>query len=179
MASSKAIGVWTFLAVAAVAAAASYYGMGYVRSRIAPTVDTSLRAVLPAAEWATVYRKSGKVEIPVATIGPASDENPEMLSLLVNAARYGVPAPQAAPDLFLNVRFSPKGGGEGRMAHYGYVTRDGALGRADDWAKVPSALRRWLAGVAAEHPEKEYTIVDTPGGKVAAPVLPELKDAGQ
>lgn len=176
MANKKAMGVWGFLAVAALAAVAAYYVTDRVRAEVAPPVDMSLKSVLARAEWVAVYRKSGKVEIPFVTMGPAQDENPQRYELLTSATRLGTPAPEGEPDLIFNIRFTPKNGGPGRVAHFGYMVRTGALGRGADWGTVAPPVRKWLAALDAKNPEQEYTIVDTPGGKVAAPVLPELKD---
>jgi hypothetical protein len=179
MAKSKTMGIWGFLAVAVLGALAAYFVMDRLRAAVAPPVDMSLKSVLARAEWAAVYRKSGKVEIPFATMGPGADENPQRFRLLMDATRLGVPAPEQKPDLIFNIRFTPRSGGHGRIAHFGYIVRTGALGRGDDWGIVSPAIQRWLAALDARNPAREYTIVDTPGGKVAAPVLPELKNKGE
>lgn len=170
------MGIWGFLAIAVPAAVGGYVVMDRVRAAVAPPVDMSLKTVLSHAEWASVYRKSGKVEIPFASMGPGQDENPVRFRLLTDSTRIGGAAPTAAPDLLFNIRFTPDNGGPGRIAHFGYVVRTGALGRGHDWGVVAPPVREWLAKLSAGTPEKEYTIVDTPGGKVAAPVIPGLKD---
>ena len=177
--SSKLRGVWAFLAIAILAGTASYFVMDHLKASIAPSVDTSLRAVLARAEWASVFRKSGKVEIPFATLGPAVDENPELFRALVRGVRYGAPVPKQEPDLYFNIRFIPESGGHGRIAHFGYVIKSGALGRGDEWATVPPELKNWLMQLDARTPEKEWAIVPTPGGKVATPVPPEMKRGGE
>ena len=166
----------TLLLIAAVATAATVYGLRRIQDRIIPEADRSLRAVLPRAEWVQVIRAQPKIEIPITHISRAADEEPAMFALFQTGARFGAQAPATGPDLFFNVRYRPTGAEHGRVTRYGYDLETGTLGRDGDWAVLPPEFRLWMRRMDARVPDKDYGIMRSEGRKVVAP-LPEGQTA--